>query len=136
MKPTLLLFFFLVTSGVIAFAQDGAKASYQEVVQQELQVDKQAMYPGGKTGLDMYIMQHVKYPQQAFEQNYQGKVYAKFTIGINGKVTKIEFLRSDHPLFEKEAKRILKGMDRWIPAYVNQQPVEVSYMYPFVFKRG
>ncbi|MDO1449846.1 energy transducer TonB [Rhodocytophaga aerolata] len=136
MKPVFVVIFFVFGIGALANAQDMAKASYQEVTQPHLQVDKQAMYPGGKKGIDLYIMQNIRYPQQAREQRIEGKVYAKFTVGKKGKITKIEFLQSDHPLFEKEAERLLKGMGKWIPAYVDEQPVEVSYMYPFTFKLG
>jgi TonB family protein len=136
MKRILIMIFFVCGIGALANAQNMANAPYQEVAQPHLQVDKQAMYRGGKRGIDLYIMQNIKYPQQAREQQIEGKVYAKFTVGKKGKITKIEFLQSDHPLFEKEAERLLKGMGKWIPAYVNEQQVEVSYIFPFTFKLG
>jgi hypothetical protein len=52
----------------------------------------------------------------------------------DGKVSKIDILRSDHPVFAKEAQRLFKGMRKWMPAHTGEKPVAVSYVYPLTFK--
>jgi TonB family protein len=119
----------------MALAQEGRKGKYQAVIQQAVQVDKQAMYPGGQKGIDKYVQRNLKYPAEAYQQKIQGQVKVKFTVGVDGQVNKVEFLQSDHVLFEQEAERLFKGMGKWIPAYVGDKPVEVAYEYPLSFKQ-
>jgi TonB family protein len=125
------LFLFQFTS---AAAQSAARAPYQEVVQQQVQVDKQASYPGGLKGLGLFVMHNLKYPAKARQQKIQGKVLVKFTVGTEGKVSEIDILKSDHPLLAKEAQRLFKGMGKWMPAYAAEKPVAVSYVYPLTFR--
>jgi TonB family protein len=119
----------------MALAQEGRKGKYQAVIQRAIQVDKQAMYPGGQKGIDKYIQRNIKYPAEAYQQKIQGQVKVKFTVGVDGYVNKVEFLQSDHVLFEQEAERLFKGMGKWIPAYVGESPIEVAYEYPLTFKQ-
>lgn len=129
------LFLFLFLFGLTSAAgQTTARAPYQEVVQQQVKVDKQASYPGGLQGLSMYVMRNLKYPPKARQQKVQGKVFVRFTVGTEGKVSEIDILKSDHPLLSKEAQRLIKGMGRWMPAYAAEKPVAVSYVYPLTFK--
>jgi TonB family protein len=55
-------------------------------------------------------------------QKITGKVFVKFTIGTDGRVSKIDILKSDHPLFSEEAQRLIQGMGTWLPAYVAEKP--------------
>ena len=127
---------FIFSFQLTVTGQTTAEVPYQEVIQQQVQVDKQASYPGGMQGLNMYVMRNIKYPPEAYQQKITGKVFVKFTIGTDGQVSKIDILKSDHPLFSEEAQRLFKGMDKWLPAYVAEKPVEVSYVYPLTFKQS
>lgn len=133
-KCTCLFFFLFLFQRTTAPGQTVAAAPYQEVAQQEVQVDKQASYPGGLQGLGMYVMRNLQYPPKARQQRVQGKVFVKFTVGTDGEVSKIDILKSDHPLLSKEAHRLFKGMGKWMPAYAAEKPVAVSYVYPLTFK--
>jgi TonB family protein len=135
MRRALLVIFLHLSILTAAFSQEPGKGKYLAVIQQAQQVDKQAMYPGGQKGVDKYVQRNLKYPAEAYQQKIQGQVKVKFTVGVDGYVNKVEFLQSDHALFEQEAERLFKGMGKWIPAYVGKKPVEVAYEYPLSFKQ-
>ena len=130
------LLVFLFSFPLTATGQTTAEVPYQEVAQQQVPVDKQASYPGGPQGLTRYVLQNLKYPPEAMRKKVTGKVFVKFTIGTDGRVSKIDILKSDHPLLSEEAQRLIQGMGTWLPAYVAEKPVEVSYVYPITFKQG
>jgi TonB family protein len=134
MKCTCLLFFLFLFQLTAAVGQSTEAPPYQEVAQQGVKVDKHASYPGGLQGLGMYVMRNLKYPAEARQQKIQGKVFVKFTVGTDGEVSEINVLRSDHPLLAGEAQRLMKGMGKWLPAYAEEKPVAVSYVYPLTFK--
>ncbi len=136
MKCACLCFFLFLSGLTPAPGQTTPEAPYQEVVQQEVKVDKQASYPGGLQGLNMYVMRNLKYPAEARQQKIQGKVFVKFTVGPDGEVSNIDILKSDHPLFSEEAQRLFKGMGKWMPAYAAEKPVAVSYVFPLTFKQN
>jgi protein TonB len=134
MKCTCLFFCLLLFQLTPAAGQTTPQAPYQEVVQQGVPVDKQASYPGGLQGLNMYVMRNLIYPAEARQQKIQGKVFVKFVVGTDGEVSKIDILKSDHPLFSEEAQRLCKGMGKWTPAYAAEKPVAVYYVFPLTFK--
>jgi TonB family protein len=134
MKRAWLAFFLFLFPLTLTLGQTTLEAPYQEVVQQQVKVDKHASYPGGLQGLNLYVMRNIKYPREAMQQKITGKVFVKFTVGTDGEVSKVDILKSDHPLFAEEAQRLFKGMSKWMPAYLADNPVEVSYAYPLTFK--
>ncbi len=91
-------------------------------------------FPGGKTGLQKYISEHLKYPEKAVEQDIQGKVFVKFMINNKGKVQKAVLINSIHPLIDNEALRIIRNLPTWQAGTQNGQAVNVWMTIPIVFQ--
>ncbi|OUS01377.1 hypothetical protein A9Q86_06220 [Flavobacteriales bacterium 33_180_T64] len=60
------------------------------------------------------------------------KIYVKFIIDELGEIQAIE-TRSPHPIFEKEAKRVINLLPRFIPAQHRKKYVAITYSLPIIF---
>lgn len=118
-----------------------AKNNYQEVIGQVYshagkreKPDKFGMYPNGQKGINDLIIKNVIYPAQAKERAVVGQVIIKYDVDIDGFLKAIEVDRSVNPLLDNEAIRVIKLMERWIPAYDKGKAIKISYRQPFNFK--
>lgn len=97
-------------------------------------VEKQAGYPGGFGELMTFIATNMKYPEEAKENQIQGKVYVSFVIDKQGNVKDVKIIKSPSELLSKEAIRIVKSMKSWIPAYQKGKPVNSRFKLPISFR--
>ena len=51
----------------------------------------------------------------------------------DGYIGEILVIQSVHPVLDQQAIRVIKKMDRWIPAYVDGVPARCSFNQPFKF---
>ena len=93
-----------------------------------------AMYPEGKQGINNLISNNLVYPKKAIKKKIEGLVTVKYIVQIDGTITDIEVIRKIHPLLDNEAVRIIKLMDKWIPAIQRGKPVKTAYNQEFNFK--
>lgn len=91
-------------------------------------------FPGGSDALLKFIAENTKYPEVAIENNIQGRVFVKFAVMANGSVSRIEIMRSVHPLLDKEAERVVSSMPLWKPGKQNGIPVPVWFTVPVDFR--
>lgn len=91
-------------------------------------------FPGGETALRTFIAKSVNYPPIAAENGIQGKVYVRFVIDQNGKVSNAEVARSVDPSLDQEALRVIRSLPRWKPGMQRGKPVRVSYTVPINFQ--
>jgi TonB family protein len=80
-----------------------------------------------------FIVDHMKYPEQARKEKISGKVYIRFSVDEKGEVTDIEVVRSAHPVLDAEAVRIIGSSPAWKPGRNEGQPVKVSFTLPIEF---
>jgi len=97
-------------------------------------IEQMPQYPGGESELMSYIAKNLKYPVIAQENGIQGKVILRFVVSKSGVVDKIEVVRSLDPACDKEAVRVVKTLQRWIPGKQNGVNVSVFYTLPIAFK--
>ncbi len=102
-------------------------------ITQENIITKQAKFPGGKTALHEYFKNNINYPEEAKQNNIQGRVYVKFTITRYGKIKKAEIIRNISPCIDTEALKLIKNMPDWIPAEYNNETTESIQILPVVF---
>ena len=91
-------------------------------------------FPGGTVALLSLIQQNIKYPEEAKEQEIQGRVIVKFTIEKDGSVTDVKVVKSVHPLVDEQVVRAVSAMPAWKPGMHEGKPVRVSYSVPFRFR--
>ena len=91
-------------------------------------------FPGGLPALLKYVGDNLKYPEDAQNNNIQGKVILKFVVNRDGSVNRIEILRGVDPLLDSEAVRVVSILPKFKPGKQNGVPVPVWFMLPIVFK--
>ena len=73
---------------------------------------KEAEFPGGNKAIRGWLMENVRYPDEALEMGLQGRVFVRFVIDRNGQVTNARTFSSADTILELEALRVVKSMPR------------------------
>ncbi|MBR0036294.1 MAG: energy transducer TonB [Bacteroidales bacterium] len=99
--------------------------SDREVIQPE--------FPGGESGLHLFVGNNSRYPSFASENGIQGRVILSFIVEKDGLVSNLETMRSPAEALNKEAMRITTLMPRWNPGTINGEvaPMKVILAYSF-----
>ena len=97
-------------------------------------VEVMPQYPGGQIAMMKYIMENIKYPEQAMKEGIQGRVTVRFIVEKDGSISDVKPVLSVHPLLNKEAVRVVKSMPKWSPGKHNGKPVRVRFNLPVMFK--
>ena len=97
-------------------------------------VEVMPQYPGGQIAMMKYIMENMKYPEQAMKEGIQGRVTVRFIVEKDGSISDVKPVLSVHPLLNKEAVRVVKSMPKWSPGKHNGKPVRVRFNLPVMFK--
>jgi protein TonB len=97
-------------------------------------LDRPPIYIGGEAVLASYIRQLV-YPDQAREQNVQGKVIVRFVVDTLGNASNYQVLSGIGSGCDEEALKVARAIPHeWIPARKGSRAVSVQYELPFVFR--
>src|SRR3954464_1474197 len=100
-------------------------------------VEKQPEFFGGMSCLFQYITNYTKRPEGEMERTLSGTVYVTFVVERDGSLSNIRVLRgiSGSKAFDGEAIRVVRAMQKWVPAENNGKRVRVQYNLPVRFKR-
>jgi len=80
-----------------------------------------------------YLLKNLKYPEEAYKQGIQGRVFVSFVVGRDGNVKNVKVVRGVHELLDEEAKRVVETMPSWIPGKQKGLPVNVAFTFPLIF---
>ena len=97
-------------------------------------VEQMPQFPGGSMALFEYLMQNVKYPEDAEKQKVEGSVIANFVVEADGTIANVDVSRPVFPSLDAEAIRVLKAMPKWTPGRQDGKAVRVRYVVPVRFK--
>ena len=97
-------------------------------------VEVMPQFPGGQIAMLKYIMENIKYPEQAMKEGIQGRVAVRFIVEKDGSISDVKPILSVHPLLNKEAVRVVESMPKWSPGKQNGKPVRVRFNVPVMFK--
>jgi len=92
------------------------------------------VYPGGEEKLLGYIADSIQYPFVAKQTKTQGKVYVRFMVDTNGKVSDVTAVRSIDYFLGKEAVRVIKTLPAWTPAAQCGKKMNIMVTMPVTFK--
>lgn len=95
--------------------------------------DNDAEFPGGAPAMQEYINNTIYYPQECIEQNISERIYAKFIVEKNGRITNIRTSKGNK-LLRRETERVIRLMPRWLPATVKGKPVRARCRLPVIFE--
>jgi protein TonB len=109
-----------------------------EIVQAEPEpyifVEEPPEYPGGNKALLEFIAKNLNYPDEALNNNIQGRVILKFVVKVDGSVGRIEILKGVDPLLDQEAKRVIGMLPKLKAGRQNGVPVPVWFSVPVTFQ--
>lgn len=105
-----------------------------EEVEPRVRVEEMPEFPGGITALLRYVSENLKYPEEALENNIQGKVILQFAVGTDGSVDRLSVLKGVDQLLDNEAIRIVNTLPKFKPGKQNGVPVPVWFTLPVVFQ--
>ena len=97
-------------------------------------VEQQPQFPGGIEALYKFLNDHIRYPEQAAQNNIQGRVTVQFVVERDGSIGEVKVVRGKDPDLDKEAVRVVKSLPNFIPGKNNGQAVRVWYTLPINFR--
>ena len=96
-------------------------------------VEEEPEFPGGKIARIVFIVQNLKYPNEARKEKLQGSVEVEFVVETDGSLTHFEVTESVHPILDEEALRVMKLMPKWAPGKHQGKTVRVRYDLTITF---
>ncbi len=96
-------------------------------------VEVMPKFPGGTGELMKYLSNNIKYPEEAFANKVDGRVFVSFVVEKDGKVSDVSVLRGIGHGCDKEAIRVVESMPNWNPGTQKGKPVRVKYNLPIRF---
>jgi len=111
---------------------------------EQIAKDKQGIYnrtdvapafTGGESGLENYIGTKIEYPQEAIDNNVEGKVNVRFAVDEKGNVTNVSTVgnKLGHGL-EEEAIKVVSSMPKWTPGQVKGKNVKTWRILPINYR--
>jgi protein TonB len=97
-------------------------------------VEEMPEYPGGIPELMKFISENISYPQDAINNNIQGRVILKFVVNTDGSIDRIQILRGIDASLDNEAIRVVKTLPRFSPGKQSGVPVPVWFSLPVLFR--
>lgn len=91
-------------------------------------------YPGGLNGIVSFLSENLVYPQEAIDQNIQGKVLIKFIVDKSGNTANPEIINSVHPILDAEAIRVIGLLKGFTPGMKDGKAINTWYTLPINFK--
>ena len=97
-------------------------------------VEQAPKFPGGDAEMYKWLSNHIRYPEQAAQNNIQGRVTVQFVVEKDGSIGEVKVVRGKDPDLDKEAVRVVKSMPKFVPGKMNGQAVRVWFTLPINFK--
>jgi hypothetical protein len=94
-----------------------------------------ANFPGGDEALQAFLLKNIKYPYNAIESPYSGKIEVELVIEKKGEVSSFIIYHNPNSAISNEIKRVIKLMPKWQAATKNNQPIvsKVTVYFPFTY---
>lgn len=96
-------------------------------------VDEAAHFQDNYKALMSYIQNNLVYPQYAIEHDLRGKVYLKFVVEADGRITNVNVIRGASPCLDREAVRVISEMPNWVPGKLAGVNVASYFQLPLNF---
>jgi protein TonB len=114
------------------------KPVVEEVIEDDqpfVKVEKMPSFKGGDLmTFRNWVMERIRYPQIAQENNITGRVLVQFVIERDGTLTNIQVLQTPDSSLSDEAIRVLKTSPKWTPGKQGNKMVRVKYTLPVEFR--
>jgi protein TonB len=81
-----------------------------------------------------WVLQNVKFTDDAINAGVNGKVIIEFCVNSKGKVVDIKVMRNLYPDLDQETVRVINSSPVWTPAKQGGRPVKQKFVIPITFK--
>ncbi|MBP6456436.1 MAG: energy transducer TonB [Chitinophagaceae bacterium] len=96
-------------------------------------VEKEAEFIGGQEAFMTFLQTNLRYPQEAQENDIQGRVILEFVVCEDGSVCNYKVVNNINKSLAEEALRAVKLIPKWKPAEVNNKAVACYFSQPITF---
>lgn len=96
--------------------------------------DESPEYPGGMEALYKYLAENIHYPEQAKNDQIQGRVVISFVVEKDGGISDAKVVRGIGGGCDEEALRVVNAMPKWTPGKMRGEVVRVNFHLPITFK--
>lgn len=79
---------------------------------------------GGRTAFKQYLEKSLRYPEQALENNVEGKVTVQFTVDPTGRLTDFRVIKGIGFGCDEEVIRLIKNGPKWAPTKRDAEPAK------------
>lgn len=110
----------------------------------KMEMDKNGVYaraevmpsfPGGENALGKYVEDNLQYPQQALDNNTEGRVLLQFDVDEKGKIyNPMVISEKIGDGLEEEAVKVVKAMPQWNPGQIKGKNVKAKFTLPISYK--
>lgn len=121
-------------SAAVASVAEENKKEKEDKDEVYVAVEKQAEFPGGIAAMMEWLGNNIRYPEDAYKADMQGRVIVKFVVNKDGSISDASILKSVSPSLDQEAVRVVMAMPKWAPAENNGKKVASYFHLPVVFK--
>ncbi|HOY14421.1 MAG TPA: energy transducer TonB [Saprospiraceae bacterium] len=87
-----------------------------------------------KQTLFKFLMDNLKYPKEAIQNNVEGTTYTEFVVDISGNITNVNVISGVSKEIKAETLRLFSLIPKWEPAIQHNRKVAVQYSLPIKFK--
>ena len=81
-----------------------------------------------------WVTRHLEYPEEMYENGFQGVVVVSFVVERDGTVSTITLEEGSHPQLSQEALRTVAKSPRWTPGIHEGEKVRVRFTLPIIFR--
>ena len=96
-------------------------------------VEQMPEFPGGDNALNKFLMDNLRYPQQALKDKREARAFFRFVVNEDGSISNIESMRPVGFEFEQEGIRVIKMMPKWKTGKQNGKAIRVFFTLPMNF---
>lgn len=121
---------------IVSFKPDPPNTNYQVLNGTDTtyeQLSRPPMVVGGAHSYLITIAKNLRYPVGAHKSNISGKVYVRFVIDEKGDTSNYGVLKAGDKSLDEEAIRVVKLIEGWQPAMIDDKPVKVIHTIPITF---
>lgn len=89
---------------------------------------------GGMSNFFAYLAQEIQYPDKALALEIEGRVFVRFVVDTDGRLTNLRVVKGIGGGCDQEALRVLRKAEPWEPGRQRGKPVKVKYTVPIHFQ--
>jgi len=91
-------------------------------------------FPGGEEALQRFLNRELDYPDEARDNQIEGKVVVQFVVEPDGRLSQMKIIQELGFGCEEAVMHTLARMPRWNPGQTGGQVLPVWYVLPITFK--